>query len=120
MSVPSVPTGARVLPWKKISQHPLRLRASRPLSRQSVTVRASFNKGPKIDVADRVIAALPYLLPLLDGLKYSKFFWRVAPQAKILILPLQPLVEIFYGVPFASFIAFMAVVRHVKRLRNLV
>lgn len=48
-------------------------------------------------------------MPLLDGLKYSKFFWSVAPQMKIILLPLEPLVQLFYGVPFASFVSFLLI-----------
>lgn len=48
-------------------------------------------------------------MPLLDGLKYSKFFWSYAPQMKVMLLPLDPLVQFFYGVPFASFAAFLAI-----------
>jgi hypothetical protein len=45
--------------------------------------------------AERVVAALPYLLPLLDGLRYGKFFFLEFPQAQLIFLPLQPLLQLY-------------------------
>lgn len=60
-------------------------------------------------VAERLVAALPYLLPLLDGLRYSKFFWMEFPQALVVLAPLQPILALYRTVPFASLVAFFAV-----------
>lgn len=75
------------------------------------------------------VAALPYLLPLLDGLRYSRYFFveararrplllasrpsrsrceRQFPQASVLLLPLQPLLQLYSSVPFFPLIIFFA------------
>ena len=60
----------------------------------------------KPDIGDRVIASVPYLLPLLDGLRYGKFFFREFPQTYVLLAPLEPLIKAYYTLPFASLVVF--------------
>ena len=71
--------------------------------------------------AERVVAALPYLLPLLDGLRYGKFFFLEFPQAQLLLLPLQPVLQLYTTVPFASVIVFfglyLGIVQYVRCAR---
>ena len=50
---------------------------------------AAFFAAPSL--ADRIVALLPYLVPLLDGLRYSRFFFSQFPQAIVLLTPLQPI-----------------------------
>ncbi|WAL59340.1 Tic20 family protein [Thermocoleostomius sinensis] len=58
--------------------------------------------------ADRVFACLPYLLPLLDSLEFSQPFFNQFPALLPLLLPLQPLLAIYRGVPFVGLIIFFA------------
>lgn len=53
-----------------------------------------------------MIASVPYLLPLLDGLRYGKFFFREFPQTYVLLAPLEPLIKAYYTLPFASLVVF--------------
>ena len=62
----------------------------------------------KPDVGDRIIASVPYLLPLLDGLRYGRFFFKEFPQTYALLVPLQPLIKVYYTLPFASLVVFFA------------
>jgi Chloroplast import apparatus Tic20-like len=68
-------------------------------------------------VADRIFAALPYVLPLLDVLPFGSFLLRQFPVLALIYLPLQPIMAI-YSIPFASliifFVLFLAVVRNEK------
>lgn len=68
-------------------------------------------------VADRIFAALPYVLPLLDVLPFGGFLFRQFPPLQLIYLPLAPLMTI-YSIPFASliifFVLFLAVVRNEK------
>lgn len=73
----------------------------------SVVVCAGRNSQP--DIPDRVIGALPYLLPLFDGLRYGKFVFMQFPAFANLLLPLQPLLNLYFSVPFASIAIFFAV-----------
>ena len=91
--------------------------------RQRHQVRTeAYNQKP--DIADRVVASVPYLIPLCDGLRYGKatdncirsqsgytaetvlfwtgkFFFAQFPQFARLLAPLNPLVSLYFGVPFA-------------------
>ncbi|MGK7903067.1 MAG: Tic20 family protein [Hormoscilla sp.] len=59
-------------------------------------------------VRDRIFAALPYLLPLMDGLGFGEFLFRQFPVLRVIFLPLVPLLQIYRGVPFAGLIIFFA------------
>ena len=48
-------------------------------------------------------------VPLLDSLKYSKFFFYQFPATQVILKPLEPLVSVYFGVPFASFAVFFAI-----------
>ncbi|KAI8112112.1 hypothetical protein M9434_003436 [Picochlorum sp. BPE23] len=78
-------------------------------SRRSLNVRArGYNSGSP-GVPDRVVGALPYLLPLFDGLRYGKFLFVQFPVLANVIAPLNPLIQLYFSVPFASLAAFFAV-----------
>ncbi|NEO32368.1 MAG: hypothetical protein F6K36_18440 [Symploca sp. SIO3C6] len=68
------------------------------------------------DAKDRIFASLPYLLPLIYGLQFGVYLLRQFPFLGFIYLPLQPLLAIYYGIPFAGivifFILFLAVVRN--------
>jgi hypothetical protein len=57
------------------------------------------NKDNK-DVADRVVASLPYLLPLLDALPFGKFILFNYPFVARALSPLAPLSMLYNSFPF--------------------
>ena len=59
-------------------------------------------------VPDRIFAALPYLLPLIDALQFGRFLFNQFPALQILFIPLLPVIQIYQTVPFASLIIFFA------------
>lgn len=65
---------------------------------------------------DRLFAALPYLLPLIDVLPFGRFLLGQFPFLAFIFLPIKPLIDIYYGFPFAGiivfFVLFLAVVRN--------
>ncbi|NEO18038.1 MULTISPECIES: Tic20 family protein [unclassified Moorena] len=67
------------------------------------------------DVKDRIFAALPYLLPLIEVLPFGEFMLEQFPILKIIYLPLLPLISL-YTLPFVGliifFVLFLAVVRN--------
>lgn len=91
--------------------------------RRRTILTQAYNQKP--DVADRVVAAVPYLIPLCDGLRYGKwaviqdfaeqgqqqhcsvacfagkFFFAQFPAFARLLAPLNPLVSLYFTVPFA-------------------
>jgi hypothetical protein len=60
-------------------------------------------------VPDRVVSALPYLLPLFDSLRYGKFLFLQFPLFASVLTPFEPLMRVYFSVPFAGTIAFFAV-----------
>ena len=76
-------------------------------------------RGGIVPVPDRVVALLPYLVPLLDGLRYSRFFFAQFPQAIFLLQPLQPLASVYFRIPFAGMISFFAIYMGIAENRNL-
>jgi uncharacterized membrane protein len=70
--------------------------------------------------SDRIFACLAYLLPLLDvvGLVATVLMLSgsfLTPILAVIILPLQPLLRVYYGVPFLPLIVFFALYMLVVR-----
>ncbi len=70
-------------------------------------------------VSDRILASLPYLLPVLDGVSFGFVLFSQFPYLKIILLPLLPLLSIynttFLGVIPVSFVIFIALFALVVR-----
>nr|WP_290227898.1 Tic20 family protein [Trichocoleus desertorum] len=62
-------------------------------------------------VPDRIFAALPYLLPLIDALPFGEFLFSQFPILQLLFIPLFPVLQIYtlplVG-PFVGLIVFFA------------
>lgn len=71
------------------------------------------------DPKDRIFGALVYIIPLLDALPFGSFLIKQFPQLALIYLPLQPLINIYYNVPFASFILFLVLFFAVVRNTNI-
>jgi hypothetical protein len=69
-------------------------------------------------VPDRIFASLPYLLPLIDGLFFGRFLFTQFPVLQLLLIPLDPLMQI-YRLPLASLIIFFALYLGVVRNENI-
>ena len=67
------------------------------------------------DAKDRIFAALVYLLPLMEVYQFSQPLLRVIPFFNIIYIPLQPLIGLYYGFPFAGIIIFFAIFLGVVR-----
>lgn len=61
---------------------------------------------PPIDFSEKIIASLCYFLPLLDGLKYSKFLLIQYPQFGVLLLPIAPVAQFYYSLGFFNIAVF--------------
>ncbi|KAK9819548.1 hypothetical protein WJX74_009907 [Apatococcus lobatus] len=86
-----------------------RRRSPRQQKTRFVTQARRGGSSDGIDYADRAIASLPYLVPLFDGLKYGKFVFMQYPIFMRFLAPLDPLVRLYFGFPFASLIVFFAI-----------
>ncbi|GAB1544934.1 hypothetical protein NUACC21_76100 [Scytonema sp. NUACC21] len=70
-------------------------------------------------VQDRIFACLPYLLPLVEVLKYGSYLFTQFPLLGVPFFPLVPLVNIYQGIPFAGLIVFFALFFLVVRNEKL-
>ncbi|GFR41757.1 hypothetical protein Agub_g2513 [Astrephomene gubernaculifera] len=78
--------------------------------RPFVAVRSLFdNDKDGNDYGDRIFAALPFLLPLLDGLPYAKFIMLQYPFVARAFAPVAPLMYLYHSFPFAPFLVFLAI-----------
>ena len=82
---------------------------------------ASSNSSDEDSVggAERAIAALSYLLPLLDGLKYSKFLLMQFPLFGLALLPLKPAIDVWYGLGFLQIAVFFGLYLGVVQNQNM-
>ena len=70
----------------------------------------SFNNpgGDEAPVEDRLVACLPYLLPLADGAEFGNYIYQRFPFLGTLErATVQPLVNLFHAIPFSSLIIFI-------------
>jgi uncharacterized membrane protein len=70
------------------------------------------------NVRDRIFACLPYLLPLVDGLRFGMFLFALFPPLALIFIPLAPFLAI-YSLPLASLVIFFALFLLVVRNENI-
>lgn len=58
-------------------------------------------------VSDRIFGSLPYLLPLIEGIRFGGFLFRQFPALGLVFAPLFPLVAL-YNISFVGLIIFFA------------
>jgi uncharacterized membrane protein len=78
-----------------------------------------MNSRGSADTKDRIFGSLVYVIPLLDALPFGSFLLKQFPQIALIYLPLQPLIQVYYGIPFASFILFLVLFFAVVRNDNI-
>lgn len=70
-------------------------------------------------IPDRIFASLPYILPLIVGVQFGIFLFKEFPVLSLFFLPLQPLMSLYYGIPFAGLIIFFVLLFAVVRNDNI-
>ncbi|MCT7948906.1 hypothetical protein NG798_03830 [Ancylothrix sp. C2] len=70
-------------------------------------------------VSERIFAALPYLLPLADGIGFGKFLFAQFPALGLIFLPILPVINLYNSIPFAGFIVFFALFLLVVRNESI-
>ena len=76
----------------------------------------SFNIVP---VPDRVVALLPYVLPLMSALRYGRFFFTMFPAAVVLLKPLMPILRGVAMLPMGNLIVFFAIYLGIAKNQSL-
>ncbi|KXZ55268.1 hypothetical protein GPECTOR_3g405 [Gonium pectorale] len=88
---------------------------SRPSRSAALTVQARYSPAPRSGswspggtpgIVDRVLAALPYILPYFDAVAYGRYLFHLYPAAKAAIVPFLPAMSLYHSLPFGSFIVF--------------
>ncbi len=83
----------------------------------------TWSSSPNPTILDRIFAALPYILPVMAGLRYGSQLVAQFPVIEFLLLPLSPLIRL-YGtlegtIPFFGLIVFFALILLVVRNENI-
>jgi len=80
-------------------------------------INASYRDEPEL--ADRLFASLPYLLPFIDSLGFAKYLFRQFPGVFSLVLsPLAPIIAL-YNIPFFSLGVYLALFILVVRNQSI-
>jgi uncharacterized membrane protein len=78
-----------------------------------------MNDDGDYDFSQKSIAALCYMLPLLDSLKYSKFLLIQFPLASLALLPLKPLIELWFALGFLQIAVFFGMYLGIVQNQNM-
>ena len=71
------------------------------------------------EIKDRIFGALPYILPLIYVLPFGTYLLRQFPILQFIYAPLGPIIQIYYGFPFAGLIIFFVLLFAVVRNENI-
>ncbi len=89
-----------------------RARAAAPSRRAAVAVAARYAGGGAYrsaqgpNIGERILAAIPFLLPFLDAFSYGRFLFFQFPMVARAVAPMAPLLALYHTVPFAALICF--------------
>jgi len=90
------------------------------------TVRASATPGKFsgggfniVPVPDRVVALVPYVLPLLSALRYGRYFFGQFPAAIVLLKPLMPVLRAVSALPMGNLIMFFSIYLGIAKNQSL-
>ena len=67
-----------------------------------------FNGG-RTPAVDRVLSAVGYFLPLLDGMQYGRFLFSQFPSIEVIFRPIFPLLRLYSSIPYANFVVFFTI-----------
>ena len=95
------------------------LSAAQARIRREKSNRKNDGDDEAYDFSERAIAALVYMLPLLDGLKYSKFLFMQAPALSLVLLPIAPLIQLWGSLGFLQVIVFFGTYLGVVQNQNM-
>lgn len=77
--------------------------------------RSSIAVQCVVPAAERMVAAVGYVLPFFNGMQYGRSLMMQFPAVELLFQPLFPLVEAYHSIPYASFVAFFGLYLGVVR-----
>mmetsp|Transcript_18220 Transcript_18220/g.29641 ORF Transcript_18220/g.29641 Transcript_18220/m.29641 type:complete len:220 (-) Transcript_18220:446-1105(-) len=102
------PSGITISSISGTSAGAITIQANNAITRTNLPMSSNSNNS-EIEGPDRVLACLPYLIPLLDGDRYGRFlFYAVPALGQVDFLLLGPFKALYSSIPFAQIIAFVA------------
>ncbi len=72
-----------------------------------------------VTIGDRLLAVLPYIFTLLDGLMFGMPLISKFPALGIIYVPLMPIAQLYLGTPFVGFAVFLAMYFLIVRNENI-
>ncbi len=110
LSSPCRPAGRASLPCQNYVR-PTKATATGRQARHVVVhgFNNNNNNNQGGEVLNRVVSSVPYLLPLFDSLRYGRFLMVQIPVIGQVLAPLNPLIQLYFTVPFASLATFFAI-----------
>ncbi|KAK9735823.1 hypothetical protein RND81_04G230800 [Saponaria officinalis] len=78
-------------------------------------IKTQITNKTTTPATDRLISAVGYFLPFINGLQYGRFLFTQYPPLTLLFEPLIPIFSLLKTVPYASFIAFFSLYLGVVR-----
>ncbi|KAF5826603.1 hypothetical protein DUNSADRAFT_2551 [Dunaliella salina] len=114
----SQPLLARPAALKSSGRTPLRINAMWGNFRGSSSYRGSGWSGSGPSIQDRVLAAVPYILPFLNVFQYGRFLFYMYPTLRACIKPIFPALALYHSLPLGSLIAFFGVYLGIVNNRN--
>jgi uncharacterized membrane protein len=75
--------------------------------------------GSTTPTKERIFGSLPYILPLVVAFPFGIGLIKLLPFLAFIYLPLQPFLQIYYGVPLAGLAVFFVLLFAVVRNQNI-
>jgi Chloroplast import apparatus Tic20-like len=66
-----------------------------------------MNWRSDISAADRFFGCLPYLIPIIEVIRYGGSLFEILPIFQSIYLALMPIINFYYGVPMGAFAVFL-------------
>jgi uncharacterized membrane protein len=76
-------------------------------------------RGSTTTTKERILASLPYIFPLVVVFPLGRGLIHLLPFLAFIYLPIEPFLEIYYGIPFAGLAVFFVLLFAVVRNQNI-
>lgn len=86
-------------------------------NRQPPPPNGGYRSTSSPQIADRIIAAIPYILPFFAAIQYGRYLFFMYPAVRAAIQPVLPAISLYHSIPFGSFICFFGLYLLVRMRR---
>ncbi|WP_017658666.1 Tic20 family protein [Baaleninema simplex] len=78
-----------------------------------------MNDRSDLALSTRILSAVMYLIPLVEGVVFGTFLFRQFPVLQVVFVPLLPLIQLYNSIPFGRLLVFFILFFTVVRNTNL-